>query len=119
MLPWYLDLLSRLAPLRYAVDPTCGVSYAGSPEVARVVLAPVAVNLLAVGGMFAACLVVGTGLFVRGERNRSTRLLGRGSELGGEARTGQHGADQTVPHLDRAAQRRASNRHSRCPNQPS
>ena len=70
VLPWYLDALSRLAPLRYAVDLTRGVYYAGSPEAARVVLAPVAVNLAVVGGMFAAFLVVGTALFVRGERNR-------------------------------------------------
>ena len=63
-------MLSRLAPLRYAVDLTRGVYYAGSPEATRVVLAPVAVNLAVVGGMFAAFLVVGTALFVRGERNR-------------------------------------------------
>ena len=65
VLPWYLDLISRLAPLRYAVDPTCGVYHAGSSEAARVVLAPVGVNP-AVGGMFAAFLVVGTALFARG-----------------------------------------------------
>ena len=61
MLPWYLDVLSRLAPLRYAVDLTRCVYNAGSLEAARVVLAPVAVNLLAVGAMFVAFLVVGSG----------------------------------------------------------
>ena len=63
-------MLSRLSPLRYAVDLVRGAYYAGSPEAARVVLAPVGANLLAVGGMFAGFLVVGTALFVRGERNR-------------------------------------------------
>ena len=70
VLPWYLDALSRLFPLRYAVDLLRGVYYAGTPEVAKVVLAPVALNLLVAGAMFAAFLVIGTALFVRGERNR-------------------------------------------------
>ena len=70
VLPWYLDVLSRLFPLRYAVDLLRGVYYAGTPEAAKVVLAPVAVNLLVAGAMVAAFLVVGTALFVRGERNR-------------------------------------------------
>ena len=70
VLPWYLDVLSRLAPLRYAVDLVRGVFYAGSREAPLVVLAPVGVNLLVAGGMFAAFWVSGTALFVRGERNR-------------------------------------------------
>ncbi len=70
VLPWYLDVLSRLAPLRYAVDLVRGVYYAGTAEARLVVLAPVVVNLLVVGGMFAAFLGIGTALFVRGERNR-------------------------------------------------
>ena len=70
VLPWYLEVLSRLAPLRYAADLERGVYYAGSAEARLVVLAPVAVNLLVVGAMFAAFLGVGTALFVRGERNR-------------------------------------------------
>ena len=69
-LPWFLDLLSRLAPLRYAVDLVRGVFYAGEPDYSLVVLDPVAFNLLVCAAMFSAFLVVGTFLFVRRERNR-------------------------------------------------
>ena len=70
VLPWYLDILSRLSPLRYAVDLLRGVYYAGTPEADLVVLQPLPVNLLIAGAMFTVFLVVGTILFVRGERNR-------------------------------------------------
>ena len=70
VLPWYLEILSRISPLRYAVDLTRGVFYAGTPESANVVLAPVWVNLLTTGAMFAGFLLLGTVLFVRAERNR-------------------------------------------------
>jgi len=69
-LPWYLEVLSRISPLRYAVDLMRGVFYAGTAERAKVVLDPLALNLLVVGGMFAVFLVAGTALFVRGEQNR-------------------------------------------------
>ena len=70
VLPWYLDILSRLSPMRYAVDLTRGIFYSGQPEYAKVVLqAPIA-NMAVIGVAFAACLVVGTFLFVRRERNR-------------------------------------------------
>lgn len=70
VLPWYLEILSRISPLRYAVDLLRGLFYAGEPDEAAVVLDPVPINLLIVGGMFAVFLIVGTALFVRGERNR-------------------------------------------------
>jgi len=70
VLPWYLDVLSRLSPLRYAVDLTRGVFYAGTDERDLVVLQPVGANLLIGGAMFVVFLVTGTWLFVRGERNR-------------------------------------------------
>lgn len=70
VLPWYLEIPSRLAPLRYAVDLVRSVFYAGTPEADLVVLEPVATNLLIGGGMFAVFLMVGTAIFVRGERNR-------------------------------------------------
>jgi ABC-2 type transport system permease protein len=70
-LPLYLDLASRLAPLRYAVDLTRAVYYAGQPATyERVVLAPPFINLLIMTGMFVIFLVTGTTLFVRSERNK-------------------------------------------------
>ena len=70
VLPPYLELLSRISPMRYAVDLVRGVFYAGQPEYAEVVLEPPLVNLVVLGVMFAAFMVIGTILFVRRERNR-------------------------------------------------
>lgn len=70
VLPWYLEILSRLSPLRYAVDLTRGLFYAGQPEYERVVLADPLYNLAVITVLFLVFLVVGTFLFVRGERNR-------------------------------------------------
>ena len=70
VLPWYLDILSRLSPMRYAVDLTRGVYYAGQPEYAKVVLEAPIGNLAIMGVMFAVFLAAGTWLFVRRERNR-------------------------------------------------
>jgi ABC-2 type transport system permease protein len=69
-LPWFLDLISRVSPLRYAVDLVRGAYYAGSPDAAHVVLDPLAYNLAVGGALFGAFLVLGTVLFVRRERNR-------------------------------------------------
>lgn len=69
-LPPYLDIISHLAPLRYAVDLMRGVYYAGSPEYSKVVLDPPLFNLGVMAVMFVAFLALGTWLFVRGERNR-------------------------------------------------
>ena len=68
-LPWYLDILSKLSPLRYAVDLARGVFYDGSPDY-RVVLASPLVNLVIIAAEFAVFLIFGTVLFVRRERNR-------------------------------------------------
>lgn len=70
VLPWYLEVFSRLSPMRYAVDIARNVFYLGAPEEAAVVLAPLAINVAIVGTAFAAFLVAGTILFVRSERNR-------------------------------------------------
>lgn len=70
VLPWYLDILSRISPMRYAVDLTRSVFYLGQPDYQKVVLDGLLVNVLVIGGMFFAMLVAGTFLFVRGERNR-------------------------------------------------
>jgi ABC-2 type transport system permease protein len=70
-LPLYLDLASKLAPLRYAVDLTRAVYYLGQPATyQKVVLASPGVNLLIMTAMFAIFLVVGTLLFVKSERNK-------------------------------------------------
>ncbi len=69
-LPFYLDILSRISPLRYAVDFARGIFYAGSPEYDKVVLQSPATNFAIIAVMFVVFLVVGTFLFVRGERNR-------------------------------------------------
>jgi ABC-2 type transport system permease protein len=70
VLPWYLDLLSRISPMRYAVDLSRAVFYLGQADYPKVVLGGLFNDLLVMGGMFVLMLVVGTFLFVRGERNR-------------------------------------------------
>jgi ABC-2 type transport system permease protein len=70
VLPVYLDVLSRLSPMRYAVDLARGVFYAGRLEYPLVVLASPLFNVAVMTAMFLVFLVAGTFLFVRGERNR-------------------------------------------------
>lgn len=70
VLPIYLDVLSRISPMRYAVDLARGVFYADQAEYARVVLSGPIFNIAVITGMFSLFLVAGTFLFVRGERNR-------------------------------------------------
>ncbi len=69
-LPTFLDVLSHLAPMRYAVDLTRSVFYVGSPDRAKVVLDGFVVDSVLVTALFAAFLIAGTALFVRNERNR-------------------------------------------------
>ncbi|WP_052890320.1 ABC transporter permease [Thermogemmatispora carboxidivorans] len=69
-LPWYLDLLSKITPLRYSVDLLRNVVYSGQPEYSKVVLEGPAINLVVVCALTLLCLVVGTILFVRSERER-------------------------------------------------
>jgi ABC-2 type transport system permease protein len=69
-LPPYLDILSRLSPMRYAIDLTRGLYYAGTDDYSEVVLASPLYNLGVIGVLFAVFLIVGTYLFVRRERNR-------------------------------------------------
>lgn len=73
-LPIYLDILSHISPLRYAVDLTRDIFYIGHPDYEKVVLhgagtGPLA-NLAIIGLIFAIFLLIGTALFVRSERNR-------------------------------------------------
>lgn len=69
-LPLYLDVLSHLSPLRYAVDFTRGLFYAGRADYSSVVLASPLLNLIVMAAMIGIFLVAGTALFVRQERNR-------------------------------------------------
>jgi ABC-2 type transport system permease protein len=69
-LPWFLDMLSRLAPMRYAVDLMRNVYYGFNPEPVDVAIASLGTNLTIIGGLFAVFIVVGTAMFVRAEQNR-------------------------------------------------
>ncbi len=69
-LPRYLDIASRLMPLRYVIDGLRSAFYAGMPERDLIVQASGATNLLVNAVVFGLCLVVGTMMFVRRERNR-------------------------------------------------
>jgi ABC-2 type transport system permease protein len=69
-LPFPLDVASRLAPMRYAVDLLRDVYYGFHPERTEVALASLGTNMLLIGAMFVAFIVVGTALFVRAEQNR-------------------------------------------------
>jgi len=66
-LPLPLDILSHIAPMRYAVD-LLRDAYYGSTS--RIVLSDATTNLAIIGGLFVAFMVVGTFLFVRAEQNR-------------------------------------------------
>jgi ABC-2 type transport system permease protein len=66
-LPLPLDILSKISPMRYAVDLMRDAYYADGE---RVWLFDATTNLLIMGAMFAVFMVVGTFLFVRAERNR-------------------------------------------------
>ena len=69
-MPPFLDFLSKISPMRYPVDLTRGVFYAGQPAYDVVVLAEPIVNILVMTALFFVFLAVGTWLFVRNERNR-------------------------------------------------
>lgn len=70
-LPWYLEALSRISPMRYVIDLFRDVVYSGHPAEYRqlVLLNPLA-NVAIVAAMFAVFMVLGTALFVRRETNR-------------------------------------------------
>lgn len=70
VLPWFLDVLSNLSPMRYAVDLTRGAFYTAQPEYAAVILETPLANAAIIGGTFMLFLVLGTLLFVRRESNR-------------------------------------------------
>ncbi|HEU5378568.1 MAG TPA: ABC transporter permease [Ktedonobacteraceae bacterium] len=70
VLPWYLEIFSLLSPLRYIVDFTRALFYAGQPTYSQVVLESPVIDLLVMVVMFLVCFIAGTTLFVRHERNR-------------------------------------------------
>ena len=70
VLPWYLEILSRISPMRYAVDLARGIYFGPDAQAGVTVLASPASNLIVMAAMFAGFLVVGTILFVRRERRR-------------------------------------------------
>ena len=65
-----LLVLSRILPMTYSVDLGRAVVYAGSPEYDSVVLFNPMVSLIAIIGLTALFLVVGTVLYARSEKNR-------------------------------------------------
>jgi ABC-2 type transport system permease protein len=65
-LPLPLEILSRLAPMRYAVDITRNVFFSGQ----GVAVEDLATNIAIIGAEFVAFMVIGTAGFVRAERNR-------------------------------------------------
>ena len=69
-LPLFLDVLSRLSPMRYAVDLVRNVYYGFAPSAVPAEASTPAVNLAVIGGLMVAFVVVGTARFVRAERNR-------------------------------------------------
>ncbi len=69
-LPWYLDILSKISPMRYAVDFLRDAFYAGRPEFDKVVLFDASTNFGIMAAAFVVFMIAGTFLFVRAERNR-------------------------------------------------
>jgi ABC-2 type transport system permease protein len=70
VLPWYLEALSRISPMRYVIDLFRDIVYFGRPEYNRVVLLDPLANVVIVAAMFAVFMFLGTTLFVRRETNR-------------------------------------------------
>lgn len=69
-LPWYLFILSRIAPMTYAVDFARSIFYLGKPEYGKVVLYPWWIDAAIVTFLFLVFIITGTFLFVRNERNK-------------------------------------------------
>ncbi len=69
-LPWFLNILSIISPMRYAVDLTRGIYYANQPEYTVVMLRHPLFNLTIMTIFFIAFMIIGTTLFVRKEQNR-------------------------------------------------
>lgn len=70
VLPLPLEALSRISPMRYAVDLARWTYYFGQPDFSKVVLDPLVLDVAVIAGLFVVFLGAGTTLFVRNERNR-------------------------------------------------
>ena len=69
-LPWWLDALSRIAPMRYAVDAIRNVYYSFHPSTVPAEVASLDTNLPVIAVMLVVFVTLGTAIFVRSERNR-------------------------------------------------
>lgn len=69
-LPPYLFVLSRLAPMTYAVDFIRSVYFFGKPEYSKIVLFSPLTNIAIISVYFFVFLILGTYLFIKNERNR-------------------------------------------------
>ena len=69
-LPVYLWILSRIAPMTYAVDFVRNAFYFGNPELPYVTVYPWYVDAIIIAVAFTIFISVGTYFFVRGERNK-------------------------------------------------
>ncbi len=70
ILPWPLLILSRIAPMTYAVDLMRSIYYFGTPEYEKTVLFNPFMNLVIVLAMLVIFISFGTWMFVKNERNR-------------------------------------------------
>lgn len=69
-LPPYLFILSRIAPMTYAVDFLRSIYYYGKPEYDKVVLHSTSYNLMAILLFSLFFITLGTYLFIKNERNK-------------------------------------------------
>ncbi len=69
-LPWYLDILSRISPMRYAIDLTRDIFYISRADYTNAILQGPVYNLALMTVAFLVFLLIGTFLFVRKEQNR-------------------------------------------------
>ncbi|MDR2733265.1 MAG: ABC transporter permease [Spirochaetota bacterium] len=65
-----LLVLCRIMPMTYCLDLTRAVVYAGEAEYESVVLFNPAINFAAIAALTVVCLIIGTFLFARSEKNR-------------------------------------------------
>lgn len=69
-LPPYLFVLSRIAPMTYAVDFVRNFYYLNNPVGEKIILHPMLLNLGVIVALSTIFVLVGTYAFVRNERNR-------------------------------------------------
>ena len=68
-LPLVLDILSRMSPMRYAVDLARGIYYSDKVEYDSVVLSEPLTNMIIIVSLLCIFVLIGTWLFVKNERN--------------------------------------------------